>query len=98
MKLPDRSPGLTLVIAAALLCGTVLAEIGMLMAGSSILMFATLALAIVIAAFVCRWLFTVLADEDGVAPQAAVAAPATAAAPAPAPARRRAPRATALPV
>ncbi len=93
MNLADRSPGLTLALAAVVVYGTILVEIGMWMLASWVAMFATLALGIVLAVLVCRWLFTLLDEEEPVlAPVAA-----TAAAPTAKPARRRAPRTTALP-
>ena len=98
MKLADRSPGLVIVLAAVVVYGTILVEIGMWMVATWFAMFATLALAIVLAIIVCRWLFSLLGDDD-VAPAAVPAATtATVAAPSRTAARRRAPRATALPV
>ena len=97
MKLADRSPGLVLTLAAVVVYGTVLVEIGMWMVASWLAMFATLALVIVLAIVVGRWLFSVLADED-VAPAAVPAVKRTVAAPRRATTRRRTPRATALPV
>lgn len=97
MKLADRSPGLVLTLAAVVVYGTILVEIGMWMVASWVAMSATLALAIVLAIVTCRWLFSLLGDSDDDVP---ATAPATTAAVAPRPAktRSRAPRATPLPV
>jgi uncharacterized membrane protein YqjE len=93
MNLADRSPGLTLVLAAVIVYGTILVEIGMWMVASWTAMFATLALVVVLAVVVCRWLFTLLDEEEPFVAPVAAPAPAEAARPA----RSRAPRATALP-
>lgn len=98
-KLADRSPGLVLVLAAVAVYGTILVEIGMWMVASWIAMFATLALVVVLAVAISRWLFSLVSDDDEQQVPATVpAAAATVAAPRRATTRRRAPRTTALPV
>ncbi len=97
MKLPDRSPGLTIVAAAVFVYGTILVEIGMWTVATWTAMFATLALVIVLAIVVCRWLFSILDEEETpVAVAPAAVAPAVEA-PQPQPAKRPARRPTALP-
>ncbi len=95
MKLPDRSPGLTIVAAAVVVYGTILVEIAMWTVASWLAMFGTLALAILLAIAVCSWLFDVLGEEEPVTEATAAPAPAPAPALATQPERRHARRATA---
>ena len=101
MKLPDRSPGLTIAAAFVVVYGQILVEIGMWTSPTWFTMFGTLALAIVLAIAVCSWLFDLLDEEEPVVETVAVAQAAAQTAapaePAAAPAKRRAPRATAIP-
>jgi protein-S-isoprenylcysteine O-methyltransferase Ste14 len=95
MKLPDRSPGLTIVAAAVVVYGTILVEIAMWTVASWLAMFGTLALAILLAIAVCSWLFDVLGEEEPVTEATAAPAPAPAPALATQPERRHARPATA---
>ena len=90
MRLPDRSPGLTIALAFVVVYGQILVEIAMWTVPTWFTMFATLGLAIVLAVLVCSWLFDLLGEEEPVLE-------ATPVVEAPAPARRRAPSSTAVP-
>ncbi len=93
MKLPDRSPGLTIIAAAVFVYGTILVEIGMWMAASWILMFATLAFVIAVALGIVRWFNGLIADDEGVVGHAALAeVPAAPVAPVARPVAPKAPR------
>ncbi len=97
MKLADRSPGLVLALAGVVVYGTILIEIGMWVAASWLAMFATLALAIVLALAISQWFHGLVSDGDE--PMAVEAKPAPVVAAAAKPAQRRAPRlGTAQPV
>jgi hypothetical protein len=76
MNLIDRSPGGVIIAANALLYGTVLAEIGMLTTASLFWMGAVMALIIVMAAALCRFIMHIMGDEEYIAGETPVAAPA----------------------
>jgi hypothetical protein len=73
MKLPDRSPGLTIAAAFVVVYGQILVEIGMWTRPTWFTMFGTLALAIVLAIAVCSWLFDLLDEEEPVVETVSVA-------------------------
>jgi hypothetical protein len=91
MSLIDRSPGGFIAVANTILYAVVLLEIWMLTTASIAAMVMTLAVIVVIAALLCRWMLHLLGPEDHALdyqPQrAAVAKPARPAQPVPAPTR-----------
>jgi hypothetical protein len=79
MSIIDRSPGGFIVVANAILYGTVLAETGMLISGNVLLMGAVLALIAVLAVGICAFIMQLVGSEAytlGEADEPAVARPA----------------------
>jgi hypothetical protein len=97
MSFLDRSPGAFIAAVNAILYATVLTETWMLTTGSLAVMGLVMALIIVMAAFLCRYIMNLMGTED----YSLGEEPAVAAAPVAAAARRPAapaPAATARPV
>jgi hypothetical protein len=92
MKLIDRSPGGFYALANAALFAVVLAEVLMLRSGSVVALVAMLAVIVVIAALLVRWMMQLMGPEDHALdyePQRASAPPKPRTSPARAPRRAR---------
>ena len=60
----DRTPGGFILVANVILYSTVLAEAGMLMSGSIVVMGAVIALIAALAAFLCRFIMNLMGPES----------------------------------
>jgi hypothetical protein len=98
MSIIDRSPGGFIAIANTVLYATVLAEVGMLMSGSAIVLGAVMALIVALAAGLCAFIMRLMGSESYIVGENGPPAPVAAVAPervedvAATPARRRAGR------
>ena len=90
MSIIDRSPGGFILIANTVLYSTVLAETGMLMSGSLVLMIAVMVLIVVLAGGLCAFIMRLMGSEAYISGEADKPAVATAKV-------TRAPRATSRP-
>src|SRR4051812_23208004 len=84
MSFIDRSPGGFILVANVVLYSTVLAETGMLMSGSILVMWAVMVLIAGLAAFLCRFIMNLMGPESyilGEEPAAAAGAAAAEVAP-----------------
>ena len=63
MSIIDRSPGGFIIIANIVLYSTVLAEIGMLMSGSLVVMVAVMALIVALAGGLCAFIMRLMGSE-----------------------------------
>ena len=63
MSIIDRSPGGFIIIANTVLYSTVLAEIGMLMSGSLVVMVAVMALIVALAGGLCAFIMRLMGSE-----------------------------------
>jgi hypothetical protein len=99
MSFLDRSPGAFIAAVNAILYATVLTEVWMLTTGSLAAMGLVMALIIVMAGLLCRYVMDLMGSEDDLSGEEPAVAAAPVAPAAAAPARRpAAPAATARPV